>query len=190
MKLAVLICSILFLISCSSTPLSGKVDLSNKRYTSPDEEFEIDLPNIPTPLVMDNASSSKVTAEFVIDPGYWTPYGLHSIELLKNKKTLSLAEFKDSIKAIFYRHLKDRFSVDGDFSLVEQATGEDNESYVFLASGVYKGIPSSWICTIKWHTDGIAFVSKIIPKNNHRPINKIGQNTQSYMSWVSSLRIK
>lgn len=179
----------MFLISCSTIKLNGSMDFKNETYISPNEEFIVNFPPILHPNAADTSFPNQVFVDFFIGSGYWTPLGLHTIEWVKLPQNITVEQFQESLPGVIDEHVNNRFPKNGKFAVIEQEQIPNKQSHKFLAQGSYKGVPSTWICTIKWYKNRVAFISKILPNNNHAPINKLGVNTDSYNEWVNSFKV-
>jgi len=165
------------------------MDFKNETYTSPDKEFLVDFPPLVHPNAADTSHPNQVFVDFFVGSGYWTPLGLHTIEWVKLPKKITVEQFQKSLPSIIDEHVKNRFAQNGKFTVVEQKEVTAPESHMFLAKGSYKGVSSTWICTIKLYQNRVAFISKVLPDDNHAPITALDVNTDSYDEWVQSFRV-
>jgi hypothetical protein len=179
----------LFLMSCSTLNVSGRMDFKNETYTSPNNEFIVDLPALVHPNAKDTVYPNQLFVDFFIGSGYWTPQGLHTIEWVTLPKEITTEQFQKVLPDIVNEHSQNRFRSTGEFNVIEQRNFPDFNSHKFLAKGTYQTVASTWICTIKLYKNRIAFISKVLPLENPKPITKLDENTDSYSQWVESFRV-
>jgi len=189
LKILTIFIGCLFLISCSTIKLNGSMDFKNETYTSPSKEFVVNFPPLVHPNAADTSYPNQVFVDFFVGSGYWMPLGLHTIEWVKLPQKITVEQFQESLPSVIGEHVKNRFATNGKFTVIEQKQIPNQESHKFLAKGTYKGVSSTLICTIKWYKDRIAFISKILPDDNHAPIKALGVNTDGYNKWVQSFRV-
>jgi len=164
------------------------MNFGDETYTATSKEFVVDFPVLLHINAKDTIFPQREYVDFFIGSGYWTPMGLYSIEWLKLPGELTVEQFHRAAPEIAKEHADKRFSSNGKFTIVEQNSDKKANSYVVLADGIYKNVPSTWIFTIQWHHNRIAFLSKVLPKDNHLPISELGENTESYQKWVNSFK--
>ena len=189
MRIAAILGLAFFLMSCSTINVSGKMNLKNETYTSPNNEFIVSLPSLVHPNAKDTVYPNQLFVDFFIGSGYWTPQGLHTIEWVKLPKEMTTEQFQKALPDIVKQHSQKRFSSTGQFNVIEQRNLPESDSHKFLAQGTYQNVSSTWICTIKLYKDRIAFISKVLPLENPKPITKLDQNTDDYNQWVESFRV-
>ncbi len=189
LRVAAILSLAFFLMSCSTLNLSGTIDFKDETYTSPNHEFIVDLPALVHPNAKDIVYPNQLFVDFFIGSGYWTPQGLHTIQWVTLPKEITTEQFQKALPTIVNEHSHKRFSSIGEFNIIEQRNLPDPNSHKFLAKGTYQNVASTWICTIKLYKNRIAFISKVLPLENPKPISKLDENTDSYNQWVESFRV-
>lgn len=141
-------------------PIAGTY--KDKTYTSPDGEFAVVPPPFPELGIKDTVFPDQLFADFSLGSGYWTPFGLYTVEWLKLKKPMAREDFASISADLTAEHLRNRFKgKKASFKIVDQAVVSDarQPGYRTLATGQAEGLDAYYLVTVFHFGDRIAFVS-------------------------------
>lgn len=153
------------LVSCSSLKISGSIN--DKTYISPDNEFSVAVPGIPSLGAKDTVFEAQTFVDFYLGSGYWEIFGLYSIEWVKVSGVIDNQKFIEIAPVLADEQVKKRFGESGEFKIIRG--GMENEKrigYQLIASGTLEGKPVKWGCTIYNFRNRIAFISYINLEKN------------------------
>lgn len=145
-RIVTIILITLCLWGCSS--LAGNI--RNGVYISADGEFMVKTPSIPGLGARDGILVTKSFVDFYTGPGYWTPYGLYSVEWYKQDPVYdSDRSFFISTKDKLAKYIKDNFVSRATFSLVDtrRLKVNDKPAFQFFARGKLDNIGAIWMGT-------------------------------------------
>ena len=145
-----------------AAPIAGTY--KDKTYVSPDGEFAVVPPPFRELGIKDTVLADQVFVDFSFGSGYWTPFGLYTVEWLKLKTPMTREDFGSISSDLTAEHLRNRFKgKNASFTIVDQAVVPDarQPGYRALATGQAEGLDAYYLVTVFHFGDRIAFVSAL-----------------------------
>ena len=172
----------LCLWGCSS--LAGNI--RNGVYISANGEFMVKTPSIPGLGVRDGNLLTKSFVDFYTGPGYWTPYGLYSVEWYKQVPVYgSDRSFFITTKNKLEKYIKNNFVSRATFSLVDTRRLKVNgkPAFQFIARGKLDNIRAIWMGTYINLEERIAVCSLIFKDRSLNSQDLVPFKQSGYAPW-------
>jgi hypothetical protein len=160
-RLRFVVCACLLLMGSACPPIKTTGALKDHTYTSPDGEFSVRAPDIPSLGAKDKAYPDQLFVDFYMGDGYWTPFGLYTVEWVKLVRPIKAEEFDAIAQDIVKENVSKRFAGKGEFRIADyrSLTESTRPAHQALAVGQSGGIEAFYVVTVLSFDDRLAFVS-------------------------------